>query len=68
MNHVKLKRNKHLLIFQLNSDVPVEKAEEIAFRIRKELPEFKAIVNQSELTILTLEDEPPVVDIFDIEY
>lgn len=57
MKHIKLKKDKHLLIFELNSAIPTQKAEEIATRLRDEIPEFKSLITQSEITVLSLEDE-----------
>lgn len=57
MKHIQLKKNKHLIIFEVNSAIPAQHAEDLATRLRNEIPEFKTMLTQSEITVLTLEDE-----------
>ena len=57
MQHIKLKKKKHLVIFQLNKELPLELIENITQKLSDELdPEFKIMLSQTEATILTLDD------------
>lgn len=57
MKHIKVKKNKHLIIFEVNAEIPHQMANDLATRLQQEIPEFKTMITQSDLTILTLEDE-----------
>jgi hypothetical protein len=64
MKHVKVKPNNHVLIFEVKSDIPIEMAQDIADRLTKSFPEFRMMITQSDLTLLTIEDEPEVKQVW----
>lgn len=59
MKQIKVKTNKHLIVFEINSEIPLKLAEKLSERLQNEIPEFKTLLTQTELTVITLDDETP---------
>ncbi len=58
MKHIPLKKNKHLILFEVNADLPTDFLEQLNATMKDEFPkEFKFIISQSEATVLTIEDD-----------
>lgn len=58
MKHIPLKKNKHLILFEVNADLPTDFLEQLNATMKEEFPkEFKFIISQSEATVLTIEDD-----------
>lgn len=58
MKHIPLKKNKHLILFEVNADLPTAFLEQLNATMKEEFPkEFKFIISQSEATVLTIEDD-----------
>lgn len=62
MNHYKVKKDSHLLIFELNTSVPREEAQKVADQLLKQFPEFRMLVSQANMSLITLEESPQTFD------
>lgn len=62
MNHYKVKQDSHLLIFELNTSVPREEAQKVADQLLKKFPEFRMLVSQANMSLITLEESPQTFD------
>jgi len=57
MNHVKVKKGKHLLVFAVNNGIGVNELEALAVRLEETLgDEFNFLLSQADLTVITVED------------
>lgn len=57
MNHVKVQKDKHLLVFTLANGIGVNQLEALSQRLNETLgDEFKFILSQADLTVITVED------------
>jgi hypothetical protein len=56
MEHIKLKKGAHLIVFSAGKAVPVEILEKVASDLQTLAPELATMVTQSDITVLTMED------------
>jgi hypothetical protein len=57
MNHVKIKKDKHLLVFSIANGLGVNQLEQLSLRLKEALgDEFKFVLSQADLTVITVED------------
>lgn len=57
MEHIKLKRNKHLVILSVNKELPEDLLQKATQAIAEAAPDIKVIMLQADATVLTIEDD-----------